>query len=363
MPTQQSKFKVTNPYNLVQAAYSRLGGYAGVSAITGVKLSTVKQWRYSHNIPLKYIGVVAGAAKISPLELYHYVTKHKTSSVPNKVRPYEILDALLEGKPTGLPERTEALLHKHYPKDKLLLLKDIFQRLQQRFDSQYEYSCAIASSAQALGIKRCNMFRLMRQFSVERQSFLTQVDTKAAKQATAQKRARQKELSVSVIKGIITGKEAAVAIEQNYWQMLRIVESHLAKYPGYTPGTLRKLPRLIRLAIGNEVAADPNSEEDNGSQPLSLKLKALYDEFYNESVIYKIPLAVVHALFKDKLILVLDGDIGLQELSQATGVKTDDLIRFFDSQLSMFGISYGVLAASSISHQVLMAEILKHSRY
>lgn len=353
--------KLTNPHDLVQVAFYHIGSYEKVAELTGTKLSTVKQWRYSHNIPGEHIGVIAQAAKLNAFELYGYVKSNKNLSTQNQKRPFAILDALFDGTPTGLPPRTEAILRKRYPKDKIELLRSVFQRLQQRFESQAEYTCAIDTSAQMLGIQRGSMFRLMGQFFVERQKFATQANEEAAKAATAERRTRQKEYALAVIRGTLTGKEAAKAIGQNYWQMLRIVEAHLVKYPGYTPGNLRKSPVLFKAAVANEIAADTNSTEP-GAAPLSLKLKALYDEYHNASVVYKKPPEIVHAPFKDKLIAVLDGEIDLVALSSATNIKQYALREFFDGQLAMFGVSFNQLAASSLSHQYFMAEILKHCK-
>jgi len=360
-----TKFKTTDESNLVQLVFSRLGGYAGVSSITGKKLSTVKQWRYSNNIPLEHLGALAGASKVDAFALYTYVTTHKTLAKTNQKRPFEILQALREGRPTGLDPRIDKILATRYPPEKLDLLASVFTKLQQPFPSQYEYTCAIDASAQALGIKRNNVLRLMYQFSVQRQEFATQTAAKNARREVDARRVRQKEFAVSVIKGTLTGRDAAAACEQNYWQMLRIVARHLAKYPGYTAANLRKTPHMFRLALGNEVAADPNSEEASvdGVTPLSLRLKRVYDEFYRADAYYLGPEDLVHAPFKDKLIALLDGDVSLHALSEMTGIKRHDLIRFFDAQLVPLGFSFSLIESASFSHQLFLSEILKRSRY
>ena len=351
--------KLTNPHDLVQLAFYKIGGYDQVAQLTNTKLSTVKQWRYSHNVPGEHIGTLAQAAKLDPFALYSYVKRNNKVATPNQKRPYAILDALYNDMPTGLAPRIEAVLKKRYPKDKIELLRKIFQRLQQRFESQAEYSCAIASSAQALGIKRTSMFRLMGQFHVERQQFATQANEEAAKAATAERRNRQKEYAVNVVRGVLTAKEAAKSIQQNYWQMLRIVEANLAKYPGITPGNIRNYPLLFRVCAANEIAADPNSTEP-GAPPLSLKLMSLYNEHYDAGVSYRKPDDLLHAPFKDKLIAVLDGAVDLLWLENATGIKQYALIEFFDGQLAMFKLSFSTMQASSISHQYFLADILKH---
>lgn len=349
-----TKVRLTDPHNMVQVAFHRIGSYEDVAKLTKTALSTVKQWRYTNNIPLEHIPTISQASKIDPFVLYSYVKKH--ANVPkSKEKPTSVIDALLEDKPTGLSEKAESLLRARNSPERLRLMKQLFQRISQHYDSQSEYICAIDACAQALSVKRDHFFRLMRQFSVKRQEFGTQQREKAKRQTIDEKRRRQRDMATAVIKGVITAKDGATQLDIAYRHFFRIIEALLTPYPGYQVNTLRSSPRLLRLAIGNEI--------ETGAKPLTLKLKALYDAHYNAKRAYQAPEDLVHAPFKDKIIAVLDGEITLDGLSSATGIAAHDLKTFFNHQLRLFSLSFDEIYAASPFHQAFLADILKHSDY
>ena len=341
--------RLTDPNSYVQVAFYAFGTYEEVAKATGTSVATVKQWRAVDRIPNKHLPVIAAKARINPATLFLYCKGREL--VKPRDKPTDVIGALTSGAPHSALDDTRRKQLLTVWGDRLQTLMEVFTNLTQPFPDQESYGNAVRASAEALGVKTAQIYRLMRTFRVTRLPFkATKERDNQAIEAKKHKKMCEN-AAIDAIKGVKSTVKLAKDIGISSRQLFRYIEDALRPYPGITLQTLTRTHKYFRLAVANEIV-------NNVAVSSAMKIRAIYDKYPRNNT-YTSPVNLKRASYKDKLIAVLTAEIGLNELAQLADTPIDKIEEAFETYCAPQGISWKTLRGLSLYHQAFFAETLK----